>query len=275
MPRSVNRSIAVASGVCVCVLLAAIPLLAQVTSGSVFGSVKDTSGAVIPGATVVLISTSRGTTLETTTNENGDFTFPNALGDTYTVRVTMDGFKALERRNVPVSPGERVVVPALVIELGALNETITVTGEAPMIQTSSGERSFTVTSEAVANLPLANRGYSQLASLTPGVVGTNRLGGGGQNNVMQDGVSTMDTGSNGSNGMLQMNSDAVSEVRVLSQGAEWARANGVGKPVVPDVAAERHQVGGVQAGQGLGRGECQNGHPGGMAAVGYELACSR
>jgi hypothetical protein len=226
---NVKRTIAAVFVACLCSFLAVSPAFSQLSSGSVFGSVRDASGAVIPGATVVLISASRGTTLETTTNENGDFTFPNALGDTYTVRVTMDGFKALERPNVPVSPGERVVVPALVIELGALNETITVTGEAPMIQSSSGERSFTVTSEAVANLPLANRGYSQLASLTPGVSGTSRLGGGGQNNVMQDGVSTMDTGSNGGNGMLQMNSDAVSEVRVLSQGyqAEFGRSSGL------------------------------------------------
>src|SRR5688500_3306251 len=129
--------------------LAASPAFAQITSGSVFGSVRDTSGAVIPGATVVLISATRGTSVETSTNENGDFTFPNALGDTYTVRVTMDGFKTLERPNVPVSPGERVVVPTLVIELGTLNETITVTGDAPMIQAQSGERSFTVTTEAV------------------------------------------------------------------------------------------------------------------------------
>src|SRR5688572_12499706 len=194
--------VASASGVLLLVsLLIPSAAFSQLSSGSVFGSVKDTSGAVIPGATVTLISVSRGTTLETTTNENGDFTFPNALGDTYTVRVTMDGFKALERPNVPVSPGERVVVPTLVIELGTLNETITVTGDAPMIQAQSGERSFTVTTEAVQNLPISNRSFAALTALTPGVVGTNRLGGGGQNNVMQDGVSTMDTGSNGANGM--------------------------------------------------------------------------
>jgi hypothetical protein len=209
--------------------MAATSAFTQVTSGSVFGSVRDVSGAVIPGATVVLISSSRGTSVETTTNENGDFTFPNALGDTYTVRVTMDGFKTLERPNVPVSPGERVVVPALVIELGTLNETITVTGDAPMIQAQSGERSFTVTTEAVQNLPIANRSFAALTGLTPGVVGTNRLGGGGQNNVMQDGVSTMDTGSNGGNGMLQLNPDAIAEVRVLSQAyqAEYGRSSGL------------------------------------------------
>jgi len=96
---------------------------AQITSGSITGSVRDTSGGVIPGATVTLISATRGTTIDTATNENGDFTFPNAPGDTYTVRVTMDGFKTIERPNVPLTPVERVVVPTLTIEVGALNET--------------------------------------------------------------------------------------------------------------------------------------------------------
>src|ERR1700730_13347588 len=86
------------------VILSAPPLAAQVTSGTVVGSVRDVSGGVIPGATVNLVSATKGTTIDTTTNENGDFTFPNAPGDTYSVRVTMDGFKTLERNNIPVSP---------------------------------------------------------------------------------------------------------------------------------------------------------------------------
>src|SRR4029450_9462319 len=87
------------------VCFAALPLAAQVTSGSIVGSVRDSSGGVIPGATITLIRITKGTTTETTTNESGDFTFPNAPGDTYTVRVTMDGFKTLERPNVPLTPG--------------------------------------------------------------------------------------------------------------------------------------------------------------------------
>ena len=79
-----------------------------VTTGTVTGTVKDPQGGTVPGATVTLTSVTRGTTLDTTTNENGDFVFPNVAGDTYTVRVTMDGFKTLERRDVPVSPGDRV-----------------------------------------------------------------------------------------------------------------------------------------------------------------------
>ena len=234
MPTPANRRIAFASVVgLLCAFLAVLsPAVtdAQITSGSITGSVRDASGGVIPGATVTLVSATRGTTIDTTTNENGDFTFPNAPGDTYIVRVTMDGFKTIERTNVPLTPGERVVVPALTIEVGTLNETVTVTGDAPMIQSSTGERSFTVTSEAVANLPMATRSYAQFAALTPGVAGFLRLGGGGGNNVMQDGVTTMDTGGNpGSAGSVQMNPDAIAEVRILSQGyqAEYGRGSGL------------------------------------------------
>jgi len=68
-----------------------------------------------------------------------------------------------------------------------------------VIQSQSGERSFRVSTAEVENLPIGtNRNFATLTSLTPGVVGTTtRLGGGGQNNIMMDGVSTMDTGNNG------------------------------------------------------------------------------
>jgi hypothetical protein len=221
-------------------MISGVPSLeAQLTSGSVVGSVRDISGGVIPGATVTLVSATKGTTIETTTNENGDFTFPNALGDTYTVRVTMDGFKTIERPNIPLSPGDRVVVPTLTIEVGGHSEIITVSGETPMVQSRSGERSFTVTSEAVSNLPIASRSFADLALMAPGMVvgnstasggaGVFRLGGGGGNNVMQDGVVTQETGGTSPGGSFPMNNDAIAEVRVLSQGyqAEYGRASGV------------------------------------------------
>ena len=86
----------------------------------------------------------------------------------------------------------------MTIELGALSETVTVTGEAPLIQAQSGERSSTVTTEAVQNLPIANRNFGGLASLTPGVIGTTRIGTpGSTTNFQIDGVSTIDTGTGG------------------------------------------------------------------------------
>ena len=118
--------------------------VAQVATGNVAGTIRDAEGGVIPGATVTLISQARGTKLDTTTNANGDFVFVNVTQDTYTVRVTMDGFKTLERRDVPVSAGDRVALGTLSLQLGTLSETVTVSGEAPLIQAQSGERSFAV-----------------------------------------------------------------------------------------------------------------------------------
>ncbi len=163
------------------------------------------------------------------TNDSGDFVIPNIPRDTYLVRVTMDGFKTVERPNVDVSPGQRVVVPTMTITVGALNETVTVTGEAPMIQSQTGERSFTVSAEAIQELPMNSRNWSAFTALTPGVIGQTRMGNVGQqnNNVMLDGVAIMDTGNNGT--MLQTNVDAIGEIRILTQGyqAEFGRASGM------------------------------------------------
>ena len=124
--------------------------------------------------------------------------------------------------------GDRVGVGTMTIELGALSETVTVTGEAPLIQAQSGERSSTVTTEAVQNLPIANRNFGGLASLTPGVIGTTRIGQpGSTTNFQIDGVSTIDTGAGGQ--ALQLNVEAIAEVRVIASGyqAEYGRSSGL------------------------------------------------
>ena len=127
------------------------PGLAQ-TSSTVAGTVKDTQGGIIPGATVTLISEARGTTFEAVAGATGDFVISNMPADTYTIRVTMDGFKTTERKGVAVSLGERVAVGSVTIEVGTLAETVLVTGEAPIIQAQTGERSFTV-SQGVGREP--------------------------------------------------------------------------------------------------------------------------
>jgi hypothetical protein len=214
-------------------LAAVLPASAQITTGSVAGTVKDTQGGVIPGATVTLISETRGTRLsDVFSNENGDFAFINVSPDQYTLQVTMEGFKTLKRTGISVSPGDRLSVGALSIEVGGLTDTVQVKAEAAIIQAQSGERSYTVSREAVENLPIANRSFTALAFLAPGVTtdGNNtpqRLGGGGDPNIMMDGVSTMDTGSN--RPLLQMNVESIAEVKVLTSGyqAEYGRSSGV------------------------------------------------
>ena len=155
--------------------------------------------------------------------------FPNVSVDTYTVEVTMPSFSTLKRTGVPVSAGSRVAVGVLTISVGGAAETVTVKGESPVIQAASGERSFTIPTESVQNLPILNRSFTALAQLAPGVTGTGALGtrANMSTNFTMDGISTMDTGSN--TVMLQMNTESINEVKVLVSGyqAEYGRSSGL------------------------------------------------
>jgi hypothetical protein len=209
-------------------LVAPVAVWAQVTTGNVFGTVKDAQGGVLPGATVVLTSETRGTKIApVVTSTTGDFVVPNVTADTYTVEVSMGGFKTVERKGVAVSGGDRVQIGSLVLEVGGLAETVQVVGESPLVQASSGERSFVMTNSTSDNLPVTRSNFANLAAFTPGVSGTTRLGGGGQNNYQMDGVSTMDTGNNGQ--LIAMNMEAIGEVKVLTSAyqAEYGRSSGL------------------------------------------------
>jgi hypothetical protein len=215
-------------------LASVMPLSAQITTGTVAGTIRDAQGAVVPGATVVLISESRGTkSAPVASNATGDFVFPNVTADTYTVEVAMDSFKTVRRGGVKVSGGDRVAVEALTLEVGGAAETVTVTAEAAMVQSQSGERSFAIANEQIENLPIQHSNFTSLTALTPGVqaggasAGGTRIGGAGQNNIMMDGISAMDTGNNGV--MLPMNIESIGEVKILTQGyqAEYGRSSGL------------------------------------------------
>jgi hypothetical protein len=226
MFRRETLRIVVSTLIAVCAV--AVSASAQITTGSVAGTVKDAQGGVIPGAPVTLTSETRGTQLsDVFTNASGDFSFVNVPPDRYTVEVKADGFKQAKRTGITVSAGDRAVLAAIIIELGGLTETVQVMSEAALVQTSSGERSFTITTDSVENLPIANRSFTALASLAPGVTGTSRIGGGGGNNIMMDGVSAVDTGSNAI--LLQMNVESIAEVKVLVSNyqAEYGRSSGV------------------------------------------------
>jgi hypothetical protein len=191
----------VLAGVLLALALVPCTALAQITTATVSGTVKDTLGGVVPGATVTLISDTRGVTAaETTTDARGSFVIPNVTADTYTVQVTLQGFKTLKASGIAVSPGDRVALTSLVLQVGTLSETVQVRGETPLIQAASGERSFTIPTTSVDNLPISNRNFLSLALAAPGVradgsmAGVGRIGGGGYANIQMDGISAMDTG---------------------------------------------------------------------------------
>ncbi len=98
----------------------------------------------------------------------GGFVFPNVTADTYTIQVEMPSFRTLRRAGVAVSSGSIIALGTLTLEVGGAAEIVNVTGETPLVQSASGERSFTVSPESVANLPLASRGYEALLALAPG-----------------------------------------------------------------------------------------------------------
>ena len=227
-------------------LLVSSTVLAQITTGTVTGNVKDPQGGVIPGATVVLTSETRGTkSAPAVTNDSGDYVFPNVTPDTYTVEVTLEAFKTVKRAGIAVSGGDRVGIPPLTLEPGAIAETVTVVAESPTVQTQSGERSYAVTSQQIENLPISRNNFASVTAFVPGVVttgasaGGTRLGGAGQNNIMIDGISAMDTGNNGQ--MLQMNVDSIGEVKILTQGyqAEYGRSSGLQITAVTKSGANR------------------------------------
>jgi hypothetical protein len=246
----VRSSRSVLAAACLIALwIGAAPATAQITTGTVVGNVKDSTGGVVPGATVVLISEARGTkSVPAITSATGDYVFPNLTADVYTVEVTMDGFRTVRRAGIQVSGGDRVTVPGLTLEPGGAAETVNVTSEAPLIQASSGERSFAISSVQIENLPVPHLGsFTAFTSFTPGVIaggasaGGTRLGGVGQNNIMMDGISAMDTGNNGQ--MLQMNVESIAEVKVLTQGyqAEYGRSSGLQITAVTKSGTNRYR----------------------------------
>src|SRR5258707_10395730 len=119
-----GRLILVGSGLVIALLLAWYPARAQITTGTVSGTVKDTGG-VTPGATVVLISDTRGTrSSPALTNETGTYVFPNVTADTYTIEVSLQAFKTVKRAGIIVTGGDRVGVQPITIEPGAISETV-------------------------------------------------------------------------------------------------------------------------------------------------------
>lgn len=229
-------------GLAVLLAIVAQPAAAQITSASVAGTVKDTQGGVIPGATVVMTSVTRGTTIESVTGDEGYFVFPIVPADTYTLNVTMEGFKTIEVPAFQVNAGDKRTLGTLTIEVGALEESITVAARATELQAKSAERSFAVEGEAVQSIAVNGRNFFALAFNSAGIVNTaaqpgalgaqsNTMVANGmranQNNVQIDGITSMDTGSN-QGPSVSLAIDAVQEIKVLTSNyqAEYGRSAG-------------------------------------------------
>jgi carboxypeptidase family protein len=150
------------------IVLTATITEAQILYGNVVGVVKDTSGAVMPGATVTILNKDTGLTRETTTNAEGAYSIINVLPGPYDVKATLSGFRDVARNNVPVTINEIARVD-FTMEVGALAETVLVTGESPLLQTDKADVHTSLKAEQLTNMPLNRyRNFQALLNLAPG-----------------------------------------------------------------------------------------------------------
>jgi len=141
-------------------------------TGQIAGSVQDPSGSPVPDAVVALAETARTQARETRSGPTGDFIFTQLLPGAYKLVVTATGFRKFERSEIQLSATERVVLPAIQLQLGEVTQTITVEAEAARLQTQSAERSGLVNTFQMQQIPMKGRDYLGMVRLLPGVVDT-------------------------------------------------------------------------------------------------------
>lgn len=158
--------------VAVVLLAASTPILAQsqAINGAIEGTVKDPSGAVLPGVTVTIHHVDTGTDRVVVTNSSGVFRAPLLPLGTFKVSSALEGFKSYEQTGVEVRAGSNVVLN-LVMEVGALTEVVSVTADAAVVDLGKTDVGRTLNEREIKNLPLVSRNPYNFAGLEPGVTG--------------------------------------------------------------------------------------------------------
>jgi outer membrane receptor protein involved in Fe transport len=213
----------------------------QATGGAVEGTVTDESGAVLPGATVTLKNPATGLTRETPTDPSGLFRAPLLPVGTYDVSVSLSGFATTKRSGLTLNIGQTLTVN-MQLKVAGAQEEITVTADAPLLETTRSQQSSVVNERSVANLPVNGRNFIDFVLTTPGVVRDVRGGDisfagqrGTLNSLVIDGADNNNTffgqtlGRTGSGrAPYQFSQDAVQEFQVNrnAYSAEYGRAGG-------------------------------------------------
>ena len=225
----------------VMVLALAPSVMAQSTTGSILGDVSDLSGAVLPGATVRVTNKATGATREALTNEVGAFRFSGLPPANYSVTVEFPGFRSATRPNVTLVGGTTKV--DFQLEVGQLAESITVTEEEPLVQTTENTIQAVVDNQRVQELPTKSRDFMDLMLLAPGVTIDQSSARGGNSDsvsfygmdernktVWLEGVDFNDEVTMGGSGISEatrtrLGQEAIQEFQVMSSGysAEFGR----------------------------------------------------
>ena len=151
------------------VLLAPALAAAQTTTGTILGEVKDSTGGTLPGVTVTAVNQANGLTREAVTDQLGGYRFAAMPPGLYTVKAALAGFKEATRADLRLAINSQVSAP-FTLEVGGLSETITVTEQAPLVNTTENVVRTLVDTQQIASLPLKSRDFLDLTLLAPGVV---------------------------------------------------------------------------------------------------------
>ena len=224
-------------------LVALLPatVFAQFDTATVLGTVKDSTGAVIPGVTVTLRNDATGIAATVVSDAEGNYQFLSVRVGTYTVRAELQGFSTAEAKDISVVVNARQRVD-LTMAVGSVGETVEVQAFSRLLETDSSDRGTIIAKEQVVNLPLNGRNYADLALLSPGVrrsaisdsrdasFNVNGLRS-AVNSFMLDGVDNNSYGTSNqgfSNQLVQVSPDAVEQFKVQTNNfsAEYGRTGG-------------------------------------------------
>ncbi len=215
-------------------LLTSVTAFAQgSTTATIRGNIQDSSGGVLPGATVTITNTGTKGVQSTVSDDRGQY-FVVGFPGTYDLRVELSGFKSYERKAISLGPNDVRGIDVR-LDVGQQSETITVTAQQEVIQTQTGAREGVLSAKQIDNLSVIGRSALELLRILPGVVTDFNQGesvsfGGGGNNtqgytvngirsssntVALDGSSLIDIGSN-SGVIVSLNNDMIQEVKVQS-----------------------------------------------------------
>ena len=204
--------------------------------GSIVGTAKDPTGALVPGVKVTLTNTATNAKIDTTTNANGEFQFLQLAPAAYTLVAAAQGFKQINIPSVLVQV-DQITHLELTLEVGSLTESVQVEAVSPLLESDKSTLSSVVNSRTISDMPLNARQVLDLALVTPGVLPTaagtqvlsfNVAGARSQSNIyMWDGVSNMDTQVNSNLNNFRI-TDAVQEFSVQTSvaSAEYGRGTG-------------------------------------------------
>lgn len=162
-----NRYVSVSLATLFCGLLAAAAAAQGRSTGQIVGTIKDSSGAVVPNAAVVLIDVGTGSTLEGKSGPEGNFVFPNLQPGTYTVTATAEGFQPVTLQQVVVQTARSTDI-VVQFQIRGVSEQVNVAGRTQVVETSSATIANTVSNAEIAKLPLSGRNVLGFALLVPG-----------------------------------------------------------------------------------------------------------